>query len=213
MYGRAMMSARRGLVRGARPAARRIALGCAVAGAGAAFLLFMIEAVGGTSDADRYGRVPLPGRATLELPAGDLALYYEERVTLGENDVLDVPDGLVVKARGERTVRSRRGTPNSISLDGRALREFGKLRIPSAGRYRVNARSDAPGSNSPAVTLGKGQLDNLARSGVHAAIAAAAGLALALAALLIGRRGDEPPPPSSPLPSAAVPRPGTSIRL
>jgi hypothetical protein len=207
------MSARRGLLRGARPGARRIALGCAVAGAGAAFLIFMIGAVGGTSDADRYGRVPLPGRVMLELPAGDLALYYEERVTLAENDSLDVPSGLVVKARGAAGIsRSRRGIPNSISLDGRALREFGKLRIPSAGRYRVTARADAPGSNSPAVTLGKGQLANLARSGVRAAIAVAAGLALALAALVLGRRGDEPPASPSP-PTATAPSRGTSIRL
>jgi hypothetical protein len=204
---------RRGLVRGARPGARALALGFAVAGSAAALLVFIIGAVGGTSDADRYGRVPLPGKARLELPAGDVALYYEERVTLGKNDVLDVPAGLVVTARGGgETIESRRGTPNSISLDGRALREFGKLRVPAAGRYRVTARADAPGSNTPAVTLGKGQLENLGRSAVRAAIALAAGLALALAALAIGRRDEEPPatPPLAPPPAPAR---GTSIRL
>jgi hypothetical protein len=36
--------------------------------------------------------VSLPGRATLRLPEGDVALYYEERVTLGENEVLNVGD-------------------------------------------------------------------------------------------------------------------------
>ena len=205
------MATRRGLVRGARPGARALALGCAVAGSAVALVLFIVSAVANTDDAARYGRVPLPGRAMLELPAGDVALYYEERVTLHEDDVLDVPAGLVVKARGERTVRSRRGTPNSISLDDRALREFGKLRVPVAGRYRVTARSDAPGSNSPAVTLGRGQLENLGRAGVRAGIALAAGLVLALAALALGRRGDEAPPPAGP-PPATPPR-GTSIRL
>jgi hypothetical protein len=74
----------------------------------------------------------------------------------------------------------------------------------------VSARADATGAHSPAVTLGKGQLANLGRAGVRAGIAVAAGLALALMALLVGRRGEEegspPPPPGAP------PR-ATSIRV
>jgi hypothetical protein len=203
---------RRGLIRGARPAARRVALGAVVVAGAVALALFIATAVGGTSDADRYGRVPLPGRTMLDLPAGDVALYYEERVTLNENDSLDVPDGLVVVAKRELTkVRSERSTPNAINTDGRSLREFAKLRIPAAGRYRVTARSKSPGSNSPAVTLGRGQLASLGRAAVRAAIAVGAGLAVALAALLVARRRDEQPPSAAP-PAAPEP-PGATIRL
>jgi hypothetical protein len=202
---------RRGLIRGAHPRARTVALLLAMTGTALAFVLFMTEAIGGSDDADLYGRVKLPGTKMLDLPAGEVALYYEERVTLSENDSLDVPDGLRVVARRElQRVRSERSTPNSIKLDGRALREFGKLDLPVAGRYRVRTRSDVGGSNSPAVTLGKGQLEGLARSAVRAGIAEGAGLVLALIVLLLWRRPDEPPPSPSP---PAPPRAPTSIRV
>ena len=193
---------RRGLVRGARPAARRVALAAVVIAGAIALALFIATAVGGTSDADRYGRVRLPGRAMLDLPEGDVALYYEERVTLNENDSLDVPDGLVVTAKRELTkVRSERATPNAINTDGRSLREFGKLELPTAGRYQVKTRAKERGFSSPAVTLGKGQLENVKRAGIRAGIAEGAGLIAALVVLLVWRRPDEDtpvPPPSGP---------------
>jgi hypothetical protein len=200
---------RRGLIRGAHPRARTLAALFAGSGTALAFILFMTGAIGGTSDADVYGRVRLPGSKMLDLPAGRVALYYEERVTLHENDSLDVPSGLRVVAKRElRKVRSRSVTPNAINLDGRSLREFAKLELPVAGRYRVKARAKQPGGNSPAVTLGKGQLENVVRSGVRAGIAEGAGLLLALVVLLAWRRPDEEPPAPGPMPSAP-----TSIRV
>ncbi|HKP90593.1 MAG TPA: hypothetical protein VJT75_11555 [Thermoleophilaceae bacterium] len=202
---------RRGLIRGAQPRARTVALGLAISGTAIAFILFMTQAFGGTDDADLYGRVKLPGKKMLDLPAGKVALYYEERVTLDEDDSLDVPDGLRVVAKRElRKIRSERGVPNSINLDGRSLREWGKLDVPAAGRYRVRTRSKERGSNSPAVTLGKGQLEGLARAGVRAGIAEGAGLVLALLVLLLWRRPDEEPPAVPPPASGATP---TSIRV
>lgn len=203
---------RRGLWRGAHPTARGLAILLAVAGSTIAFVLFLTGAIGGSSEADRYGRVPLPGKRKLDLPAGEVALYYEERVTLHNNDSLDVPDGLVVVARRElRKVRSEHSTPNAINLDGRSLREFGKLTLPAAGRYQVRARSKQAGSNSPAVTLGKGQLEGVKRAAIRAGIAEGAGLLLALVALLAWRRRDEEPPAAAPpAPSGGT---GTSIRV
>jgi hypothetical protein len=201
----------RGLIRGAHPRARTLAILLAVTGTTLAFVLFLTGAIGGTSDADLYGRVSLPGKKMLDLPAGDVALYYEERVTLNENDSLDVPDGLVVVAKRElRKVRSERGTPNAINTDGRSLREFGKLKLPAAGRYQVRTRSKQGGSNSPAVTLGKGQLQSVVRAGIRAGIAEGTGLLLALVVLLVWRRPyEEPPAAAPPAPDAAA----TSIRV
>lgn len=190
---------RRGLIRGAHPRARTVALVAAATGTAIAFLLFMTQAFGGADDADLYGRVDLPGTTELDLPAGKVALYYEERVTLSENESLDVPDGLrVVAKRENERVRSERAVPNSIKLDGRALREFGKLELPLAGRYKVRARSDERGGASGAVTLGKGQLEGLASSAILAGIAEGGGLVVALAVLLLWRRPDEPPPSTAP---------------
>jgi hypothetical protein len=200
---------RRGLWRGAHPTARRIAILLAATGSTIAFVLFLTGAIGGSKDADLYGRVPLPGKRMLDLPAGEVALYYEERVTLNDDDSLNVPDGLVVVAKRElRRVRSERSTPNAINLDGRSLREFGKLELPVAGRYRVRARAKQSGSSSPAVTLGKGQLESVKRAGIRAGIAEGAGLLLALAVLLAWPRpeGDTPAPP----PASGTP---TSIRV
>jgi hypothetical protein len=203
---------RRGLWRGAHPGARTVAILLAGSGTAAAFLLFLIGAIGGSGEADRYGRVPLPGKRMLDLPAGDVALYYEERVTLNDDDSLDVPSGLVVVAKRElRKVRSEHTTPNAINLDGRSLREFGKLDLPAAGRYRVKARSKEGGSNSPAVTLGKGQIESVKRAGIRAGIAEGAGLLAALVVLLLWRRPEEEPPAA--WPQTGQSGGGTSIRL
>jgi hypothetical protein len=182
-----------------------------VAGSTLAFVLFLTGAIGGSGEADRYGRVPLPGKKRLDLPAGDVALYYEERVTLNDDDSLDVPDGLVVVAKRElRKVRSEHATPNAINVDGRSLREFGKLTLPAAGRYQVKARSKQGGSNSPAVTLGKGQLESVKRAGIRAGIAEGAALLAALIVLLLWRRPDEDTPAPTPPPAPGTP---TSIRV
>lgn len=194
------------MIKRASPGARKVALFAAIVGGVASFALIFVFAFAGADEADKYGRVSLPGKGVVDLPEGDVALYYEERVTLNENESLDVPDGLTVTARREVTVKSKKVIQNAVNLDGRSLREFAKLEIPQAGRYRVSARSRSPGFNRPAVTFGKGQLEGLGRGAIFAGGALGAGLLLALAALLLGRRGYTPPPPGGFVPSgAAVP--------
>ena len=223
------MSGRRGLIRGARPGARRIALFAAILGGVGSLALFLAVAIGGADDADKYGRISLPGKGTVELPEGKVALYYEERVTLGENDSLDIPSGLRVVARHEVTVRSEKTIQNAVNLDGRSLREWGKLEVPQAGTYRVSARSSTPGFNRPAITFGKGQLEGLGKAAIQSGGVLGIALVVALAALLLGRMGYEgqrmsvpvatsgpsgwsgappvpgasgPPPPAPPVPGA-----------
>jgi hypothetical protein len=202
------------MIKRASPGARRIALFATIIGGVAAFALIFVFAIGGADDADKYGRVSLPGKGVVELPEGDVALYYEERVTLDENDSLDIPDGLRVTARREVTVKSKKTIQNAVNLDGRSLREFAKLEIPQAGRYRVSARSRSQGSNRPAVTFGEGQLGGLASGAMYAGGALGAGLLIALVALLLGRRGYTPPrasvfvEPTAPVPGTQ-PAPAT----
>jgi hypothetical protein len=194
------------MFRRSSPGSRKIALFAAIIGGVGAVALIFVFAVGGADDADKYGRVKLPGTGVVDLPEGDVALYYEERVTLNENDSLDIPDGLRVTARREVTVRSKKTIQNAVNLDGRSLREFGKLEIPQAGRYRVTARSRSSGSNRPAVTFGEGQLEGLGTGALYAGAAGGAGLLVALIALMLGRRGYTPPrasvfvPPTAPVP-------------
>jgi hypothetical protein len=184
------------VIRGARPGARRLALFALIAGTVAGIGLGVIGCIEGVDDADLYGRVSVPGDGALELPEGDVALYYESHVDLGENESLDIPDGLRVVARRENTrVRSRKVLQNEISLDGRALREFAKLEIPREGLYRVTVTSRAPGSADPAVTFGKGQLGNLGDTALRTFGPIGAGLGAALLLLLLGRIGYRRPTP------------------
>ena len=205
------------MIKRASPGARKVALFAAILGGVASFALIFVFAFAGADEADKYGRVSLPGKGVVDLPEGDVALYYEERVTLNENESLDIPDGLRVTARREVTVKSKKVVQNAVNLGGRSLREFAKLEIPQAGRYRVSARSRSPGFNRPAVTFGKGQLEGLGRGAIYAGGAMGAGLLVALAALLLGRRGYTPPPAGGFVPTGggAAPRamppvPGTS---
>lgn len=221
-----MLSGRRGLIRGSRPGARRLALFVAILAGSVATALFIFSMVKGAGEADKYGRVELPGKGTVDLPKGRVALYYESRVTLNENESLDVPDGIRVTARREETVKSEKAVPNAINLDGRSLREWGKLEIPQAGEYRVTARSKEAGSNRPAVTFGKGQLEGLGKAAVTDGIILGGGLGLALLILLAGRRGyegthasvpvsgswDAAPEPSAPVPGTpAAPSPAAPV--
>ena len=203
----------RGLIGGARRGAKAVSVACLGGGFALAMTLFISGAVAGLDDAEKYGRLSLPGRAVLDLPEGDVAVYYEERVTLGEDQVLNQPAGLRVRARGEGgVVDAETVTPNAINTTGRSAREFAKLRIPRAGSYRVTARASQGGSNSPAVTLGLGQWQNLGSSGLRAGLALGGGVLLALLALLLGRRSEEEAPPAPPPPAADSQGP-TSIRL
>jgi hypothetical protein len=185
------------VIRGARPGARKLALLAVILGIAGGIAFGIIGCVQGVGDADKYGRIPLPGDELVDLPEGEVALYYEERVTLAENDSLDSPDGIRAVAVRENTrVKSKkRGINNAISLDGRALDEWGSFDIPQAGRYRVSVRSKQPGSNQPAVTIGVSQTDNFVNAGLTVLFGTAGGLGVALIALLLGRIGYEPPKP------------------
>ena len=195
------------------PGSRRIALFAVILGGVGAFALIFIFAFAGADEADKYGRVKLPGTGVVDLPEGDVALYYEERVTLNENDSLDIPDGLRVTARREVTVKSKKTIQNAVNMDGRSLREFAKLEIPQAGRYRVTARSRESGSNRPAVTFGEGQLEGLGQGALYSGAVGGAGLLVALIALMLGRRGYAPPrasvfvPPTARTPGPTAPAP------
>lgn len=185
------------MIRAARPGARKLALLAVLVGVAGGIALGIVGCVQGIGDADKYGRVSLPGEKVIDLPEGEIALYYEERVTLPDDDSLDSPEGIRVVAvrENERVKSEKRGLSNAISLDGRALDEWGKIEIPRAGRWRVITRSRESGSNRPAVTLGIGQTENFTEAGLTAATIAGAGLGVALLVLLLGRIGYTRPTP------------------
>lgn len=106
---------------------------------------------------ERYGSVAVPGESVVELPAGEVVLYYQdshkwryserprpwsgfsvlvsdeqggERVDLGP-----APERAIYKARGKNRI------------------PYATLSLPAAGRYRVRSQIDAEGIE-PRITFG-----------------------------------------------------------
>ena len=103
-------------------------------------------------DHDRYGKLTIPGRETLELPEGEVRLSFEGNVSGGgETRTLeDPPEGLRVKVsrRGrELEVESVPSFLYSVMVGDRGREPHGKVDVPEAGRWRVEAtaRGSSPG--------------------------------------------------------------------
>ncbi|HEX8744251.1 MAG TPA: hypothetical protein VF712_14060 [Thermoleophilaceae bacterium] len=98
-----------------------------------------------SGDHDKYGTVSIPGEATLELPAGEVVVFYEEAVDVNL-DVQAFPEPEV-----DYVVRPA-GGGEPLRQDGDGGREVGGspaltwtdiegLDVPDAGPYLVSARS------------------------------------------------------------------------
>jgi hypothetical protein len=149
-------------------------------------------------DHDRYGKVAIPGRQTLELPKGEVRLSFEGRATGGGStrSLEDPPEGLNVRVRplgGERRleVESVSRSLYSVLSGDRGHEPYGKVEVPAAGRYRV--QTGARGAGSGAITAGP-PLWNPAGSRVAGAVLAFIATLVALSLLelpllfAVGRR-------------------------
>ncbi|CAN5483324.1 hypothetical protein BH20ACT15_BH20ACT15_03340 [soil metagenome] len=163
-----------------------VILGLTVVGTfAAAFVLLFVNLIAGVDDTDAYGRVGLPGTGAVELPDGEVSVFYEER---GEK--VRRPRGNIayeVRPQGGGPVLASKG-PGSVdeeaSENGFSRVSFDRIDVPSGGTYLVEAgpvRGDRP---SPALTFGEpltaGILD-----GVKNAVWGLLGFVLAAAIALI----------------------------
>jgi hypothetical protein len=113
-----------------------------------------------------YGKIPVPGRTTVALPAGKLKLSYQESYkagsTTGDDIDFGVPaalqvtvepptgDGLDIKGPGFGGMGSSLNTGANWS---RAL--IGTIQIAQPGTYTVTAQGDLPDAIEPQVLIGK----------------------------------------------------------
>jgi hypothetical protein len=133
----------------------RLALGAATVTIVLAVVLFVVEAVGATRDASKYGQVPLPGRDSVNLPAGDVIIYYGERPHAGFP--LRVPPNLRLRVRttnGQELLGSTPYLTGQFHDGDYERRAVAKLRVPEAGAYEAVSSTRVPGAVTPVLSFG-----------------------------------------------------------
>ncbi len=100
-------------------------------------------------DADRYGRIGVPGAQTIALPAGRIPLDHDDLMQGGGDTrtLADAPAGLRVRVTPEGggkdlPVASVPGWLFSSSSGDRGHEPFARVDVPEAGRYKIRVRAD-----------------------------------------------------------------------
>jgi hypothetical protein len=135
----------------------RLAVGIAGVTIALAAALAIAEAFSSDRDAAAYGQIPVPGRDSINLPQGNVIMFYGERRPSGGGTALAVPPNLTL------LVRSRDGTLLGSSPYGFAAfqdgdyvrRPLGRLNTPSAGSYEVITRPQLAGADEPVISFGR----------------------------------------------------------
>ena len=133
----------------------RLAAGVGVITVVVAIVLFVAELMGGGRDADAYGQVAVPGRDSVNLPAGEVIIYYGERRS--EGGTLAVPPRLQLRVRTTSGQLLLGSTPYVFKQfdDGDYVRRpIAKLRVPEGGDYEAVSPTSAPGAVQPVISFG-----------------------------------------------------------
>lgn len=140
-----------------------------------------------SGDHDEYGRVAIPGKEEVNLPAGEVVVFYE--------DGSSPADGFFSPPEVDWRIRPADGG-NPLELDGDANREANVrddrswadiegLDVPAEGDYAVEVRQVAGGPN-PTLTFGTSGVSMTAI--VALIIGAGIGTTLITLAFFFGRR-------------------------
>ncbi|MGZ5341466.1 MAG: hypothetical protein ACXWEK_00290 [Solirubrobacterales bacterium] len=153
-------------MRGGYVAALILAVASFLATVAAFFVLLFVGALGGLGDSAKYGRVPLPGQGTVELPAGDISVFYEEHVTLGDNQNLRAPNGFTYSMRpaagGAPLAQRDPGIfDEQVSSGGRTRIRYARIDVPAPGPYVVEGSFKGSAGPMPAITFGEPFIDRI----------------------------------------------------
>jgi hypothetical protein len=82
-----------------RRALRRLAPFVAAGAFALAIAALVISRLSTLGDNDKYGKVRVPGEGVVELPAGEVVLFYEARLGLPTDSSIDPPSDLEIRVR------------------------------------------------------------------------------------------------------------------
>jgi hypothetical protein len=136
----------------------RLAVGVVIVTVVAAIVLFVVEAVGANRDAHAYGEVPVPGRESVNLPEGEVIIFYGERIGQFEHSPLAVPSNLQLRVRTTNGQSLLGSTPypfNQFSDGDYVRRSIAKLEVPEAGDYEAVTPTRVPGAVEPVISFGR----------------------------------------------------------
>src|SRR3954449_10383810 len=136
----------------------RLAIGVVGITVVAAIVLFVVEAVGANRNAHAYGQVPMPGRESVNLPAGEVIIFYGERIGRFEHPPVAVPSNLQLRVRTTNGQSLLGSTPyefNQFNDGDYVRRSIAKLRVPEAGDYEAVTSTGAAGAVEPVISFGR----------------------------------------------------------
>lgn len=134
----------------------RLALGVAAVTIVLAVVLLVAEVVEARRDASKYGQIPLPGRESVSLPAGDVIIYYGERPDA--SFPLRVPPNLRLRVRttnGQELLGSTPYLTGQFHDGDYERRAVAKLRVPEAGAYEAVSTTRVAGAVTPVLSFGR----------------------------------------------------------
>jgi hypothetical protein len=136
----------------------RLALGVVGITMVVAVVLFVVEEFGADRDANAYGQVPIPGRESVNLPAGEVSVFYGERIGDAEHSPLQAPSNLQLRVRttnGQSLLGSTPFAFNQFDDGDYVRRSIAKLRVPEAGDYEAVSPTTVPGAVDPVISFGR----------------------------------------------------------
>ncbi len=155
-------------------------------GLGLFFGYLLLAAFSG--DTAQFGSVPVPGKEQVELPKGDVDIYYAEGVDPDAGIPLLVPEDLqytVVGPDGNAVQIQSRGASAKSTGDGLA-RLIGYIKAPEKGSYTVTTESSQTLQRiNPSVTFGQGPLASVLQRFKDVVEALKGPLGIALVVVLI----------------------------
>ena len=146
-----------------------------------------------SGDHDEYGRIAIPpGRGVVELPSGEVVVFYEEARAISADEAVPEPEvdwEIRPEGGGDPLPLDGDGGRESNVREQRAWTDFETIDVPEDGPYGVVVHDVNAGGPDPVVTFGSSGVSTASLALTIGGIAI--GITLITLALVLGRRDGE----------------------